>query len=671
MNGARAAVAPAAPTVDRVSAHVASLTWRRTTSWSVACVTLLDAVLLERKHGVLTGGFLATHQFGTFGDALAFLIMCALLNLTLAAPLTFAALRIGRRLRLRPRGVQFAAVCAAVLPIAIADFVNYQVWSYLGDAFDFHVMVTLAGQRMAEVIAVTAPLMARPLAVVAVGISAVVLGTALLHRADRRDAQSIILPELRQVAGPWLALLALASLTVIGVSMTSESMAFGLRATPSGQLFTTLLNRISDVDDDGFGLLQNPRDTAPFNGKIHPYAIDIPGNGIDEDGLAGDLPVQAAVPSSAASRTALWPRRPPVILFVLESVRADVVGATHRGHPVTPVLDRLAAGGLKVDDAWAHVAATSQSRYHILTGSLIDGRGSSTLLDDFKDHGYEVAYFSGQDDDFGSMGLDYRRVDKFYDARQDLARRYSTSTTPGSLAVPLSVVRERIDEYLRSRKTASPLFMYVNFHDTHYPYNHAGLENLLGVGLLAPSQISPGRRGALTSTYLNATANVDQAIGRVVDAVEAQTGQSAAVVIVGDHGESLFEGGVLGHGFALTEAQMKVPFIVRGLPVTITTPFGLSDLRATMNEALSREHRSDGPIARRGIAARVFQYLGTLDTPSQIGWNTASGLVSYDFRSDRMGVWDSSVVQRDLTGEPKRMLEDLVQTWERMLLARQ
>ena len=36
-----------------------------------------------------------------------------------------------------------------------------------------------------------------------------------------------------------------------------------------------------------------------------------------------------------------WRNRPPVILFVLESVRADAVGSFFGGRRVTPVLDSL------------------------------------------------------------------------------------------------------------------------------------------------------------------------------------------------------------------------------------------------------------------------------------------------------------------------------------------
>jgi hypothetical protein len=447
-------------------------------------------------------------------------------------------------------------------------------------------------------------------------------------------------------------------------------MGFALRWTPSGQLFNVVLDHLSDVDGDGYGVLRNPVDQAPFNRAIYPYALDEPGNGIDEDGIGGDLPANKAVYVEAAVPAGDWPARPPVIVFLLEGVRGDIIGTVQNGRRVTPVMDALASEGLKVDNAWSHVGSTVQSRYHLLTGSLLPGRGNDTLLDDFKRHGYEVAYFSGQDDDFGRIGLDYRRVDKFYDARQDVANRYSASTTPGSLAVPLGLVEERIRTYVEGRRTDAPLFLYVNFHDTHYPYNHSGLDNLLGVDLLPPELIAASHRVSLTHTYLNATANVDRAIGQVVRMVTDRTGQQPAVIITSDHGESLFEQGMIGHGFALNDAQTRVPLIVRGLPVSVALPWAVTDLRRMTNEAMVHGAQSnDRPIVRRPQTQRVFQFLGTLDTPAQIGWITPTGLFSYDFRSDRAGIWDSTVRRNDLVGMPRQMFEDLIYAWESMVLA--
>ena len=672
MNGARAAVVPlVAESVGTVVTVATSRAWRSVTLSAAACITLFDAVLLQRKYGQFTGGFLAT-GFGHALDAIAFLGLSGLLNVTVAAPLTLMALLAIRPLRLRRAASNFAAASVAVLPLALTDFLTYRVWQYLGDAFDFRVMTNLTGRRMSEIFAVAAPLMSRPLVVLGLAVAAIAGLTWLVHRLSRGSAEPGILPAPRIVAQRCFTLVVLSSVCVIAVSMTSEAMGLGVRRTPSGQLFITALNFLSDVDRDGHGVLQSPRDLAPFDSTIQPYAIDRPGNDIDENGIGGDLP--AAWHSSAIAPPiphAAWPTRPPVILFVLESLRADAVGAVYEGRRVTPVMDSLAAEGVRVEDAWSHNGVTSQSRYHILTGSLVYGRGDSTLLDDFKNHVYDLAYFSGQNDDFGSLGIDYRRLDKYYDARQDVELRYSTSRSPGSLAVPHTVVEQRVREYLAARDRKESLFLYVNFHDTHYPYTHSGLENLLGVELLPPSLISPGRRPELRATYLNATANVDRAIGRVIADVEAHTGQRPAVVILSDHGESLFEQGFLGHGYALNDAQTRIPLIVRGLPVTIPAPFGQADLRRVINEALAEAvHIDRRPTVQPNREARVFQYLGTLDTPVQIGWMTASGPFTYDFRSERVTVWDGVVNPRELTGQPKRMFQDLAHTFESILLAR-
>ena len=672
MNGAHTAVAPlVGKSVVTVVTTTRSSAWRRVTLSAAACITLLEAILLQRKYGLFTGGFLVT-GFGHALDGIAFLGLSGLLNVTVAAPLTLVALGAMRPLRLHRAATLIAAACAAVLPLAVSDFIIYNVWQYLGDAFDFRLMSNLTGRRPSEVFAVAAPLMSRPLFVLALAVAAIASLTWLVHRLSHGPAQPVVLPSRGAVAQRCLTLVLLSSICVITVSMTSEAMGIGIRRIPSGQLFIAALNRLSDIDRDGYGVLQSPRDQAPFDSTIQPYAVDRPGNDIDEDGIGGDLP--AAWHSGAIASTiphAAWPTRPPVILFVLESLRADAVGAVYEGRRVTPVMDSLAAEGVRVEDAWSHNGVTSQSRYHILTGSLVYGRGDSTLLDDFKDHGYDVAYFSGQNDDFGSLGIDYHRLDKYYDARQDMQFRYSTSRSPGSLAVPHTVVERRIGEYLAARDRKEPLFLYVNFHDTHYPYTHAALENLLGVELLPPSLISPGRRAELRRTYLNATANVDRAIGRVIAGVQAHTGQRPAVVILSDHGESLFEQGFLGHGYALNDAQTRIPLIASGLPLTITVPFGQSDLRRLMNEGMTEGADIDKrPTVRQSREARVFQYLGILDTPLQIGWMTASGPFTYDFRTERATVWDGVVSPRDLTGQPQRMFEELVYTFESILLAR-
>ena len=50
---------------------------------------------------------------------------------------------------------------------------------------------------------------------------------------------------------------------------------------------------LRDADRDGYGVFAIQYDPAPFDSTRHPLALDIPGNGIDEDGYGGDLELVA------------------------------------------------------------------------------------------------------------------------------------------------------------------------------------------------------------------------------------------------------------------------------------------------------------------------------------------------------------------------------------------
>jgi sulfatase-like protein len=670
-----AAEAPVIPssTVAERPHKVLGRDWRRLTQVSALSTALLDVALLQRKHALFTGGFLAPSPMGTAADAVAFFLALVFLNATLIGPVCGLTLLIAHRCGLRPAAARFAALSAGVLPLAVADFLSYQVWSYLGDAFDVGIVFDLTGRRLSELFAVAAPLMARPAAVGLLAIVGVAAATGLLQRARPRSTEPLILPSLSALLFMTVVMFLCSAALLIMLVTTSDSMDFGLRWTPAGQVLGRVLNGLTDFDRDGYGLLRAPRDPAVFDKAIHPYALEIPGNGIDEDGIAGDLPRDRASYLEPPPPTARWRTRPAVLLFVLESFRADVVGAAYDGRPVTPVMDALASGGLRLDSAWSHNGFTAQSRFHILSGSLANGRHGTTLLDDFKNHGYEVGYFSGQDDSFGNMGINYGRVDHYYDARMEPEKRYTAHATPGSLAVPMAVLEQHIGAFLDARSDQTvPLFLYVNFHDTHFPYSHADVENLLGVNILDASLIAPSRRRDLWRTYLNTAANVDRAIGRVIAEVSARVGQQPAVVITSDHGESLFDGGFLGHGYALTDSQTRVPLIVSRLPMKLHAPFGQAELRDGIADALASSDAANDarPLIEQRSQARVFQYIGTLDHPGEIGWRSPSGQVTYDFRSDRFQFWDVSVRPQMLTGVPLQMFRELVYQWEGIRLAR-
>jgi len=649
--------------------------WRR--SWLSAsataaiAATLIDAILLQRKRAFFTGGFLSVDHIKTISQGITFVASSLTSDAAVLGIAVALALWVAGRLSIGRRPAWIIAVAAGVVPVVVVDIVNYQLLAYLGDAFDFGLMFDLTGRSPMEILAVTSSHLVK-YALAAAFIVVLLLVTGWWVTRRFRSALALRVTFRRALGVPLLVLLLVAAATTVA-RLQSDVVDDGLKRKLSGRLVGLAVDRMSDVDGDGFGILGRIRDPDPFHASVNPYALDRPGNGVDEDGVGGDLPSAEGVYVEGPDHAPRWTSRRDVVLVVLESFRADAVGRRIADRPVTPVLDALASRGVAAQFAFSHNGYTVQSRRHIFTGSVADARGPSTLIDDFKANEYETAYFSGQDDSFGgpqeSAGME--RADVGFDARSAPRERYTTFATPGSLAVPASVVLQRVEGFLAARDQKRPLFLYVNFHDTHFPYHHRGIAPLVSSDSLEQFEIGPGRLDQLRSMYYNTASNVDRAIGELLESVRRALGRDVAVIVVSDHGESLYDGGFLGHGYALDAAQTRIPFIAAGLPLVVREPFAQSDLRDALWQALGA---ADGAAAPRVMTDRskwVFQYLGSVDRPAQIAATWLDHQIVYDFRSGRVSTRAGAWTRPDALDRTSAMgFLALVRMWEAMKLAR-
>jgi hypothetical protein len=595
----------------------------------VATIGAADALVLDLTKGYFGTGYNGIALHGR-GERAAFFALGALLDAALLGAvwcLVFGAARVLRAGA--ARAIALAAAIGVAIPLAI-DLALHRLHRVLGDVLELGVLVNLAAGSWGSALGEAAQDLPPAALLALLGVAGGAAGAVLLRRAEARFAW------LARLDAPRIAALALAfavsaagSGAVLAWSSRHASrVEFGLAQKPAGRAIAAAIGAVSDVDRDGYGLLAQPADPAPFDSRIHPDALDLPGNGIDENGWGGDLPPSTPLRDPiAAPAPRPRPHAPSVVLIFLESFRDDLIGAEIDGRPITPVLSRLATQGAR-GVAYAHTPVTWASRASLMQGRVVPARTADTLIDDFTARGYEVAWFSGQHD--GVAGEEARlgteRANRFYDAREDVARRTSRSAQPISLQVSWKTVTERVFAYLDERESNAPLFLYVNLVDTHFPYWHRELDDALGVGALARGEIRPENRERVWRAYANAAANVDRAIGTILARTDRVLGTSSIVVVTADHGQAFYENRMLGHGQALDDAQTRVPLVVRGIGSELRGLFGLSDLRGAIGRW------TDG-VPAAASDSPLLQWVGEISRARRVGLRTAASATHAELRA--------------------------------------
>jgi hypothetical protein len=593
--------------------------WAILLAGCTAVLTLVDTLLIARTTAFFTGGFLVDGARRTPGQVATFLVESLVLDGTLVLGAWLVAVPILRRTRLL--GLQRLAAAAGVVlgPALGFLYVRYHLYLYLGKIIDPGLWLAIGGGSPVEWIAQGAT----QIAPVAILLGAVALAGAVALRALRPLAR-----RLEPRAGwelPAALTLAVGFLAGSGLSVgvLSHACAHGgstceaLEDKAAGAVLLPLFQRATDFDLDGYGAFAPLADPAPFDASRHPYALDLPGDGIDQNGLAGDHPADYRPPPEEFVERPVFRRRPSVLLVFLEGVRADMIGARLAGKPVTPFLEKLVAEGARSEHFYANSPYTARSRGQLFGGRLSPYVDQSTLVDDFHANGYQVAWISGQDESFGteeSQMLGLARADFYFDARRDAEHSVARFSTTGSLMVSWKRVNAQIEAFLAARKDERPLFLYVNYGDTHFPYDHKELDDVLGVPRLSVREIRPENPAGVYATYANATANVDRALEQLVGMWRAKAGADAAVIVTSDHGEALFEAGALGHGLSLDATQTRIPLVVAGLGGDWPEPAGLSDLRASLQRALAEDGVSRARFAP--VPGRhVLQYMAVIERP--------------------------------------------------------
>lgn len=243
---------------------------------------------------------------------------------------------------------------------------------------------------------------------------------------------------------------------------------------------------------------------------------------------------------------------PNVVLFTLDTTRADHLGAYGYQDIKTPTIDALAQGGVLFRRAISPAPITLPSHSSIMTGLYPPSHGvrdngtfvlpeeMMTLAEILHNDGYATGAFVGAavlERRYGlTQGFDVYDDDFSQGRRRQLfmyAERQCEQVVSSAL------------RWVEQHKNA-PFFTWLHFYDPHAGYD-------------PPEPWVTEYEGHL---YDGEIAYTDHCIGTFIDALRHWgLWQETLIILTSDHGESLGEHGEKTHGLFIYDATVHVPLI--------------------------------------------------------------------------------------------------------------
>ncbi len=335
---------------------------------------------------------------------------------------------------------------------------------------------------------------------------------------------------------------------------------------PLARIGLGLLRRATDRDRDGASSTFGGGDCDDRHAGRWPGALDVPGNGIDEDCSGADTPLATTTAKAGGGTPRIAPTVPKdlnVVLITIDTLRPEL-GFLGYDLPVSPNLDRLAEKSAVFERVYAPASYTGKSMAPIMIGKY----PSETLRNGSHFNTYE------KDNVFLAERLAAANVRTFGAASHwyflawsgltqgfqefDLSAKPPTGQGDTDTSVTSKELTDAAIKMLgKSENTSGRFFMWVHYIDPHAQYmQHAG----------APSFTRPGKTSYPDQQRAAYDAEIwftDKHVGRLLERIAAAPfADKTAIVVTSDHGEAFAEHNMNWHGIELWESIVRVPLFV-------------------------------------------------------------------------------------------------------------
>ena len=314
--------------------------------------------------------------------------------------------------------------------------------------------------------------------------------------------------------------------------------------------------------------------------------------------------LRPAAPSAGTSVNSPAADRLNLLVITLDTTRADRLGSYGYARAKTRYLDRLAAEGVRFEQALSPAPITLPAHASIFTGLYPPAHGvrnngnfyladtHPTLATVLQARGYQTAAF----------------VSSFIlDRRYGLARGFSVydDAMQGAQTEVIALLAERrgdrtalaLSQWLegRAREPGAPFFAWLHLYDPHEPYR--------------PPQ--PFRGMFAGAEYDGEIAFDDAIVASILDKLGGLgLLDRTLIAVVGDHGESLGDHGEETHSMFVYESAIRVPMLLwrPGLlrPAVVKDPVRAVDFAPTLLDLLGAPSlpRTDGRSLRALMEGR-------------------------------------------------------------------
>jgi len=339
------------------------------------------------------------------------------------------------------------------------------------------------------------------------------------------------------------------------------------------------------------------------------------------------LPIGIAEPRILRAALETAARLPNLIVYTIDTLRADHLSCYGASNPTSPNIDHLAQEGFLFERFYAVAPWTRPTTASLLSGFHPTWHGMGrdlpldpelhTLAESLRDAGYST-WAAVANPNVGAEALGFAQgFDRFCDTHgigMTLPDPLGAASSKRLQATLTPWIRQHGDE---------PFLLYLHSIDPHAPYapppdalapfgrDYTGPwrnRDLRRTNFITPeAEINEADRHYISDVYDNEIHYQDTQIAALVELLREQgVLDNTVIAIVSDHGEELREHGEWDHGYRVWEELLHVPFVL-WIPEPLQTRWGLSPraIPATVSQidfvpGLLELLQVDDPTTRQG-----------------------------------------------------------------------